>query len=493
MVEGVKITVAEGAVDVTASDLVKCAPLIVEVEVEDVLQRSTDQRDLEKLSIEETTDEDALSYDEVVTQGDANKVEMAVEGPSGPSESESVSESEYTKEATTCPEGRADSSVDSAHTPEPTEEVPAIYIGGWAHKAMEDFGLNALPSNWSNPDLLEQCSLKDEKLWKRYHESRRLLVDECSDPVDEKKEDSGDTTPQYKDELKNEFHAEWRSTILGAVLLKNTYQRAAGVEKKDSKLQQATIVSTIFSPYLLPRAVQLCHRYRHQGEKFWCTWHIQFVSLKEDNEDLMSYWKPHMKDMWELCSNGSLEMPTNELEFMEVQDIETSYFTPNMVRKIRKWLFGHSHSYHLFNDMDLLRYVFGSCGAVHNYTTLYGDVGHTWKARPEQSKDMQIYGTLKDSEVKGATKYGTNWLEFQCRLSTGSLRAIDQWYEPYDQNYYKGVWGTKVMDHRYKEHGYYEEDDDVRVRPWVVWDRSVCGVHTDQSMQNNVMSYIGNL
>jgi hypothetical protein len=186
-------------------------------------------------------------------------------------------------------------------------------------------------------------------------------------------------------------------------------------------------------------------------------------------------------------------MPTNEVGFMPIQDLQTTYFTPSIVRKIRKWLFGHFHSYHSFNDMELLRYVLGSCGAVHNFTTLHGDIGYHWRASEEQAKDMQVYGTIKDSEVQRAVIEGTNWLELQCRLATASLRAIDQWYEPYDLQYYKGKWGLAVMEHRYDSLGHYEESEALRDKPWKVWDRSAKGIHTDQTLQNNVMSYIGHL
>jgi hypothetical protein len=59
--------------------------------------------------------------------------------------------------------------------------------------------------------------------------------------------------------------------------------------------------------------------------------------------------------------------------------------------------------------MELLCYVLGSCGAVHNFTTVHaGDIGYHWRASEEQAKEMQFYGTIKDSEVQRAVIEGTN-------------------------------------------------------------------------------------
>jgi hypothetical protein len=54
-----------------------------------------------------------------------------------------------------------------------------------------------------------------------------------------------------------------------------------------------------------------------------------------------------------------------------------------------------------------------------------------------------------------------------------------QWYEPYDQRKWKGEWGEAFLEHQYQTRGMYDEDDEVREKPWTVWDRSERGVHND--------------
>jgi hypothetical protein len=81
----------------------------------------------------------------------------------------------------------------------------------------------------------------------------------------------------------------------------------------------------------------------------------------------------------------------------------------------------------------------------------------------------------------------------KCRLASGNLRSVDLWYEPYDQRSVKAKWGSEALAFRYEEHGYYEQEQKVREKPWKVWDRSSHGVHQDGALQNNVMGVIGKL
>ena len=151
---------------------------------------------------------------------------------------------------------------------------------------------------------------------------------------------------------------------------------------------------------------------------FFCSWHIQFISLEEGHQhdlDLLSYWKPHLEDMELICSNQYLDMPLDDGKVWEkIQEIDTSNFTPSLVRRIRSWLFGHFYSYLFFNDFDMMKYLFASCGAVQQFCTLNGMVGHHWKASAGQAADMIDYGALKGADVLYAQTVGMNWLEYQC-------------------------------------------------------------------------------
>jgi hypothetical protein len=182
--------------------------------------------------------------------------------------------------------------------------------------------------------------------------------------------------------------------------------------------------------------------------------------------------------MWEVCSNGYAQMPTAEVGFMPVEEIDTSFLTPNMIRKIRKWLFGSLKSVDIADDLTLIKFLLGTTGVINNFELLHGDIGYTWIARDAQEEDM-IDFDVDDEQVEHATVIGTNWLEFQCRMITGSLRSMDSWYDPYDLKYHKGKWGEAALEHRFKTYGIRFKNAHVRNSPHKVWDLALRGIMYD--------------
>ena len=81
-----------------------------------------------------------------------------------------------------------------------------------------------------------------------------------------KKDSEYDFDSMYLNKIQEKFYKAWDGTVLGTMMLKQTKQRAVRVSfdrpaysERGAKLQTATIVSTMFSPYLMARALQLCH------------------------------------------------------------------------------------------------------------------------------------------------------------------------------------------------------------------------------------------
>jgi len=349
--------------------------------------------------------------------------------------------------------------------------------GVWAMNSKERFALRHTPKNIVIPREEELSDILSDELWKRYFDARSLLVDACEAEEDGRHQK---IATAYRNEIQGALHDEWKGTYTACFLGPHTYQRAKNVKMdRNGELVDATVVSTIFSPFFLPRAIQLCMRYhRGEGDDFWCTWHIQFVSMKEDLEDRMRYWKPYLSDMWEVCSNGYAKMPTHEVGFMPVEEIDTSFLQPNLLRKIRKWLFGSLKSTSIVDDLSLMKYVFGTTGVVRDFILLHGDIGYTWTSREAQEDDM-IDNEVNDDEIERAAVIGTNWLEFQCRLITGTLRMMDSWYDAYDIRYFKGVWGQAVLEHRFQNYGIRFKDPHVHENPDKVWDLALRGITHD--------------
>eukprot|EP00934_Nitzschia_sp_Nitz4_P000511 Nitzschia sp. Nitz4//scaffold267_size26297//6637//7974//NITZ4_008266-RA/size26297-processed-gene-0.4-mRNA-1//-1//CDS//3329544896//511//frame0 len=353
-------------------------------------------------------------------------------------------------------------------------QLPELELGEWAKTTIAAYKLHAEPSLQLSPTILDSCALKDDKIWKHYHDARLALVEASTSPS-VKPEAELTADDKYKISLEEAFEREWGGSTIGSLLKDHTFVRTSKVVRDEATgtLGDATIVSTIFSPYCLPRALQFCCRYHRNAEdtEFWATWHIQFISFQSDYDEDMKYWEPRLYEMWELCSNGYLICPSREVPFYAVEDIDVDYLTPNMARKIRKWLFGSAASYNLVDDMTLMKFVFASCGSIENFTILGGDMGHSWTAGEFHAGDMKTFGTVPEDEIERAISVPTNWLEYQCRLITGSLRPCDRWYEPYDQKYHKGKWGRDVMEHRFNVRGYQETREHLLANPHKVWER----------------------
>jgi hypothetical protein len=362
----------------------------------------------------------------------------------------------------------------------------------WAKRCMDEFDLRAFPKEWEAPFLVNKMSLSDDPAWRSYYEARVQLEEDSKEVIydgdDQKEDDTYNTVYEIK------IQAEL-SKGQGDLLQPHTAIRVTGVRMEDELLESARVVSTIFSPYMLPRAVQFCHRYHRRLESelthFYCTWYIQFISLADEREDdSLNLWRPCIDDLEVLCSNCYMTMPTEEVPWRAVEDIHTRNLSPPVVRRIREWMFGTPRSTEVMTDLELLKYAFASCG-TSNFCTIYGTNGYRWRAKRAQVKEMLAYG-ISEEEVKEAQFVGINWLEHHCRLISGDLRPIDQYCVAYDQRYHKGKWGKDVIENRYELLGTFEETT-YEENPWMVWDRSSHRIEGEDSMGYQMMSFIGRL
>jgi hypothetical protein len=388
----------------------------------------------------------------------------------------------------------SDEAEAKARTPNTDDMILELDESSWAKRCMDEFDLRAFPKSWEAPSLVNKMSLSDESAWRSYFEARVQLEEDSKevnyDPDDDDKKEEDTYSTVYEIKIQAEL-----SKDQGGLLQPHTAIRVTGVSLEDEILESARVVSTIFSPYMLPRAVQFCHRYHRRVEseftRFYCTWYMQFISLADKREDdSLNLWRPCIEDLEVLCSNCYMTMPTAEIPWRAVEDIDTFNLSAPVVRRIREWLFGTPRSTEVMTDLELLKYAFASCG-TSNFCTIYGTNGDRWMAKRAQVKDMLAYG-LSREEVNHAQFVGVGWLEYQCRLISGDLRPIDQFYLPYDQRYQKGEWGKEVMEHRYEMLGTSEEGSH-QDKPWMVWDRSSHRIESEDSMGYQMMSFIGGL
>ena len=376
---------------------------------------------------------------------------------------------------------------------------------------------------------------KNDRIWTKYRVARQHLEADIREKEEFLSESGspGSENLQYKRQLQNSLkglsedeHSKKVPSSTFQLLLKHTKQRVAGVEfdkTNPNVLKSATVISTIFSPYLLPRAVQFCFRYKHQErgdtagdttgadnrkqkqEDYHCMWDMHFISFDDaaaestNNADKGDWdgeiWKPCLDDLEELCSIRNLNMPTDEIAWRAVKEIDVNNLNPTSVRRIREWLFGTSLSSSILDDFSLLQYIFVSCGVTRDFRIQMGLIGYKWKPTRSVINDMIAYGGISQGEadIHESDDGGVSWLEYQIRFVSGTLRLVDRFYEPYDTKKGKGEWGLEVAEKRYGANGVYEENEKLRRNPWLVWDRSSHGLHGAPTIEHTVLSFIGSL
>jgi hypothetical protein len=378
-----------------------------------------------------------------------------------------------------------------ARTTNADEMILELDESSWAKRCMDEFDLLPFPKKWEAPFLVQKMSLSDDSAWRSYFEARVRLEEDSKEvtyDADEKEQDTYNTVYEIK------IQAEL-SKDQGGLLQPHTAIRVTGVRLEDEILESVRVTSTIFSPFMLPRAVQFCHRYHRRVESelthFYCTWYMQFISLVDDREhESLNLWRPCIDDLEVLCSNCYMTMPTEELPWCAIEDIDTFNLSAPVLRRIREWLFGTPRSTEVITDLELLKYAFASCG-TSNFCTIDGTNGYRWMAKRAQVKDMLAYGISRE-EVNQAQFVGVNWLEYHCRLISGDLRPLDQFYVPYNQRYHKGEWGLEVIERRYEMLGTSEESS-YEDNPWMIWDRSSHRIEGKDSMGYQMISFIGSL
>lgn len=423
-----------------------------------------------------------------------------------------------------------------------SKEPPSL---SWRERCIQEFSLLPLPDEWTanNDDLSNlsrgqpakmrfpfamspwgtaadndassKPSALDDVTWKRYHEFRTRLVQEQA-----KNEKNKDDDYEGYGELLNRCQEAFREELKrlypeGSCCLdwqSHTIQKIEYCEwEYDSDdLRGATYLSFIFSPYAIPHALKFKHHYYsrayYRSLDFCCYW--LFSMLRFDGEpggdtvqrklawswpDEWDYRGPTQpvylvdQEMEYLASNRYIDPPEVEGgEWIRVEDINVSNFTPVTVRRLREWLFGCSfHSLAVMDNFSLLRLLLASCGSA-GFGTIKGYVGYTWSPefRSEEERQLQSIGILRkiddiddDDDDDVIFRLELNWLEYQARLVSGALRPQDTFYVPYNILKEKAEWGNNLIERANQNilSGFLHEGEDledIRSVAWVLWERA---------------------
>jgi len=383
----------------------------------------------------------------------------------------------------------------------------------WRDECNKKFGLTPVPKDWES-EKLKEISQADNEIWKRYYDYRikikSLDEDEEDSPHDEKR---GNLWIEISDGLKGEIEniasSNEESKFLANSWLSHSKRNITHLcwEYSD-ELRSGTYSAIIFSPYSIPHAISLKHRYHNRDRfysvEFHVTWEFKLIRFddKGPGDTISKKLAKRFPGGWHysdespciynalvneelLCSDCFIDPPSKAAEWTKVEHIDVSNLTPGTIYRIREWLYGSSHkSREIIDDFSFLRLLFAACGCADFKTPKARYIGYKWHSSRSEFMDQ-----VEKINPKG---HSLNWLEYQVRLISGTLRPLDKFYEPYDILAAKSYWGREVLERRAEENSGGKEDD--HILPWMIWDEeanySGFGSNCDDMMYAIQMKYL---
>ena len=289
----------------------------------------------------------------------------------------------------------------------------------WRDKSIKQFGLLDLPDGWK-----DSVARGTEDAWKKYYEYRIKAEGK-----------------QNKYEEDNGFFSKWTSdmndrirTLMAPNCTWHWKPQLGHIEWEDcDSLRSGNYSANVWSPYAIPHAVELNHRYHSRARidtfEFFTTWSYRLIDFEKE-ETIKN------KEFQELCSN------CYEDEELRADVIDDEHLNEKTCSLLRNFLFGsdseHSKSI-TCSDMNFWLLVFGSMGTTDpdfGGDAMDGGVGYHWQTRDVRKKlyDLKAGPEGEDSDPNG--KYedyypdGCSWLKYKVLKITNNLGPITKHYEP---------------------------------------------------------------
>lgn len=214
------------------------------------------------------------------------------------------------------------------------------------------------------------------------------------------------------------------------------------------KIINLDMTAMVFSPFAIPRAIQLRHAYTTSAqtqqrdgievnmEVVEASWNYRIVDLcaaKRESRVKHGQWK----------ALASVQLDGDRIVAPKMYD--ASGINHRVISKIRKWLLGTKHdgadAEKILSDFDLFRLIFatmftsltpplssGNEAANSSSLLFHHSIGRPWPSNSIVSNE----DLLRIAELElglGKEIRGTSWLEYEVRMATGHLRDQDQYFE----------------------------------------------------------------
>ena len=217
--------------------------------------------------------------------------------------------------------------------------------------------------------------------------------------------------------------------------------------KQPPKIINLDMTAMVFSPFAIPRAIELRHTYttstqtRQQDsvEVVEASWNYRIVDLcaaktaKSENCVKHGQWK----------ALASVQLEGDRVVAPYRYDV--SGINHRTVSKIRKWMLGIRHDgaddETILSDFDLFRLIFaatftsltppllsGNETASISSLLFHRSIGRPWPSNRVISNEDLLRIAELELEL-GKEIRETSWLEYEVRMATGRLRDQDQYFE----------------------------------------------------------------
>jgi hypothetical protein len=200
----------------------------------------------------------------------------------------------------------------SVQTREETMDVPspkkkARTASSWKQKCIDAFELQPVPARKGTASQKALSELDVEEMWKRYYEFRIQANRDEEEEESYDDDDNGDKELLQKmqedvKDLAAELDCPWWTQHMKMRVTEAVWEEC-------DELRTLTVHSYIFSPYQIPHAVQLEHRFHYRARmssiEFFCSWNFSLLHLK-DYTPQPCYADEELEV---LCSNGFKDPP----------------------------------------------------------------------------------------------------------------------------------------------------------------------------------------
>jgi len=331
----------------------------------------------------------------------------------------------------------------------------------WRAKSIEEFGLQPVPDGWK-----DSVAIGSEEAWESYYTYRSRV--ECRGSEEDDSGDEIDSDGDYIDDENYDFMKEWKQKMAAQieVYMANDCQwhwtpGFGHLVWDDDQLRSAEYYTHVWSPYAIPHAIDLEHRYhcrsRMSSVEFGTIWSYRKVDFEEEVAIDSDEYE-------ELCSNCFKD------EELRADVINLSHMNKLTCQRLRRFLFGaHSEECRKVtcSDMNFWLLLFGSMGTTDpnlEKDPKGGNHGYSWHPWNNKELRKKLYD-LKAAEgndregdpngpFDGYYPSGCSWLKHRLLEITGNLGAVTKHYIP------PTIKDAIGYDDRYQDEERSEEDED---------------------------------